>query len=128
MISIYKNKFLFSVISASIISIFFYILNNRNSQNTQTIDIKDDSNSEMNLTEQSADLILKAEKKLKTDLISILTKGIGIAILIYMLMYFTEDNDDDVYNYIDVGEPKFLYLSLLLIKLKYSIITMYLLL
>jgi hypothetical protein len=34
-------------------------------------------------------------------------KGLGIGLLIYLILYFTDDNDNEVFNYIDIGEPTF---------------------
>ena len=48
------------------------------------------------------------EKKETTDIISsCLLKTAGIAVFIYGVLYFTEENEDEVYKFIDTGDPKF---------------------
>jgi hypothetical protein len=79
---LFKNKLLYSIIFAGIISYVFYIINK-----PESTEIK--------------------ESSFKDDLISIIFKGAGIAVFIYLIMYFVEDNEEEVYNYIDTGEPDF---------------------
>ncbi len=90
---LFKNKILFSIILAGIISYGFYIINKPT---------KNKLNSEM-----EANNVEIKEDSLKNDLISIVFKGAGIAVFIYLIMYFMEDNEEEVYNYIDTGEPDF---------------------
>ncbi len=48
------------------------------------------------------------EKKETSDIISSsLFKAVGIAIFVYGVLFFTEENEDEVYKFIDTGDPKF---------------------
>lgn len=55
-------------------------------------------------------IINKPEDSNKNDnksLIANMWKALGISVILYLLLYFIEDNDEEVYNFIDTGEPKF---------------------
>ncbi len=76
---IYQNKFIISIILGAILSYLFYMKDvSENKDNTQEININ-----------------------------SNLTKGFGIAVGLFSILYFTDDKDNDVFNYIDTGEPDF---------------------
>jgi hypothetical protein len=76
---IYENKIVICLILGAILSYLFYM--------------KDSSEN-------------KEEEK-KIDIGANLLKGFGIAIGIFSVLYFTDDNDNEVFNYIETGEPSF---------------------
>ena len=82
---LYQNKFLVSLVIGSVISIVFY---NYNKINNETIDNEIDDNNNNN-----------KDNSLYLFLI--------VSVLIFAILYFTEDNVDEVYNEIDTGEVPF---------------------
>jgi hypothetical protein len=77
---IFENKIIICII-VGIITTYLFYSKDTNNETTDTID-----------TDNVTPSILK---------------GLGIGLLIYLILYFTDDNDNEVFNYIDVGEPKF---------------------
>jgi uncharacterized protein with PQ loop repeat len=77
---IFENKIIICII-VGIITTYLFYSKDTNIETTETID-----------TDNVTPSILK---------------GLGIGLLIYLILYFTDDNDNEVFNYIDVGEPKF---------------------
>jgi uncharacterized protein with PQ loop repeat len=77
---IFENKIIICII-VGIITTYLFYSKDTNIETTDTID-----------TDNVTPSILK---------------GLGIGLLIYLILYFTDDNDNEVFNYIDVGEPKF---------------------
>lgn len=80
---VYANKIAFSFIVSVIIGYILYI--------KQVASNKD----------------LEEKKEVNDIISSSLLKTAGIAVFLYGTLYFTEENEDDVYKFIDTGDPKF---------------------
>ncbi len=78
---IYENKIIICLVLGSILSYLFYMKDSSENK---------DENDEP-----------------KINISSNLLKGFGIAIGIFSILYFTDDNDSEVFNYIETGEPSF---------------------
>lgn len=84
---LYKNKFLVSVIIGCLIAVVFF---NYNKINSDALEYSDnDVNNDNKNKDNSLYLFLV------------------VSTVIFGILYFTEDNVDEVYNEIDVGEPPF---------------------
>jgi hypothetical protein len=84
---LYKNKFLVSVIIGCLIAVVFFNYNKINSDALQYSD--NDVNNDNKNKDNSLYLFLV------------------VSTVMFGILYFTEDNVDEVYNEIDVGEPPF---------------------
>ncbi len=84
---LYKNKFLVSVIIGCLIAVVFFNYNKINS------DALEYSDNEVNNDNKNKD--------------NSLYLFLVVSTVIFGILYFTEDNVDEVYNEIDVGEPPF---------------------
>tara|TARA_B100001093_G_C25930718_1_gene636746 strand:- start:39 stop:302 length:264 start_codon:yes stop_codon:yes gene_type:complete len=84
---LYKNKFLVSVIIGCLIAVVFF---NYNKINSDALEYSDnDVNNDNKNKDNSLYLFLV------------------VSTVMFGILYFTEDNVDEVYNEIDVGEPPF---------------------
>lgn len=84
---LYKNKFLVSVIIGCLIAVVFF---NYNKINSDALEYTDN---EVNNDNKNKD--------------NSLYLFLVVSTVIFGILYFTEDNVDEVYNEIDVGEPPF---------------------
>lgn len=84
---LYKNKFLVSVIIGCLIAVVFFNYNKINSDALQY------SDNEVNNDNKNKD--------------NSLYLFLVVSTVMFGILYFTEDNVDEVYNEIDVGEPPF---------------------
>lgn len=84
---LYKNKFLVSVIIGCLIAVVFFNYNKINS------DALEYSDNEVNNDNKNKD--------------NSLYLFLVVSTVMFGILYFTEDNVDEVYNEIDVGEPPF---------------------
>ena len=83
---LYQNKFLVSLVIRSLISIVFYNYNKINNE-----PINNDNEIDNNNKNKDNSLYL----------------FLIVSVLIFAILYFTEDNVDEVYNEIDTGEGPF---------------------
>ena len=84
---LYKNKFLVSVNIGCLIAVVFF---NYNKINSDAVEYTDN---EVNNDNKNKD--------------NSLYLFLVVSTVIFGILYFTEDNVDEVYNEIDVGEPPF---------------------
>tara|TARA_Y100000389_G_scaffold10385_1_gene9677 strand:+ start:263 stop:526 length:264 start_codon:yes stop_codon:yes gene_type:complete len=84
---LYKNKFLVSVIIGCLIAVVFF---NYNKINSDALEYTDN---EVNNDNKNKD--------------NSLYLFLVVSTVMFGILYFTEDNVDEVYNEIDVGEPPF---------------------
>jgi len=84
---LYKNKFLVSVVIGCLIAVVFFNYNKINS------DALEYSDNEVNNDNKNKD--------------NSLYLFLVVSTVMFGILYFTEDNVDEVYNEIDVGEPPF---------------------
>ena len=82
---LYKNKFLLSIIIGFLIAIVFY---NYNKINNKTLEYNENNTDNKN-KDNSLYLFLL------------------VFSIIFIILYYTEDNVDEVYAEIDIGEPPF---------------------
>jgi|TARA_B110000259_G_scaffold188275_1_gene246143 uncharacterized membrane protein len=82
---LYKNKFLVSIIIGFLIAIVFY---NYNKINNKTLEYNENNTDNKN-KDNSLYLFLL------------------VFSIIFIILYYTEDNVDEVYAEIDIGEPPF---------------------
>tara|TARA_B110000259_G_scaffold187884_2_gene243832 strand:+ start:1632 stop:1898 length:267 start_codon:yes stop_codon:yes gene_type:complete len=85
---LYKNKLLVSIVSSFLISIVFYNYN-KISENALEYTEKEINNNSNKNKNNSVYLFFL------------------VSVFIFIILYFTEDNIDEVYNEIDVGDPPF---------------------
>jgi len=84
---LYKNKFLVSVIIGCLIAVVFF---NYNKINSDALEYTDN---EVNNDNKNKD--------------NSLYLFLVVSTVMFGILYFTEDNVDEVYNEIDVGDPPF---------------------
>ena len=91
---LYKNKFLVSISVGLLVSIVFYNYNMINNEPIKYMNENDDVNEIYN----------PDENKNKDNSLYLF---LAVSLVIFMALYFTEDNVDDVFQEIDTGEVPF---------------------
>ena len=84
---LYKNKFLVSIVIGCLISVVFF---NYNKINSDALEYSDNHINNDNKNKDNSFYLF-----------------LLVSIVMFGRLYFTEDNIDEVYNEINVGEPPF---------------------